>query len=72
MRASVDGIPPQYYYGQLQHALAVTGLAVMDFWCFLPNIRPLHVEIRRDGLYIERLIEAEQRFFDEYLGSATT
>ena len=25
---------PVYYYGQLQHILAVTGLDSLDFWCY--------------------------------------
>ena len=28
---------PVYYYGQLQHILAITGLASLDFWCIWPG-----------------------------------
>jgi len=29
---------PEYYFGQLQHILAVTGLSRIDFWCYLPRL----------------------------------
>lgn len=66
-KTAQTGAPPGYYFGQLQHALAVTGLEVMDFLCFLPGVRPLHIVIRRNDAYIKRLIEAEERFFEQHL-----
>ena len=32
--ASEYGSVPSYYYGQIQHILAITGLASLDFWCY--------------------------------------
>lgn len=37
--------PPGYYYGQLQHILAVTGYAGIDFWCYLPLRACVHVRV---------------------------
>lgn len=63
-RASRHQAVPDYYYGQLQHILAVTGYQVMDFWCYLPGRRPILIEVERNPAYIERLIESERRFWD--------
>lgn len=54
---------PEYYYGQIQHTLAVTGLAAMDFFCFLPDRTPITVNVDRDPAYIRRLIETEAAFW---------
>ncbi len=56
---------PQYYFGQLQHILAVTGLSGLDFWCYLPGCPEVHLRIDRDGHYIDRLLEAELDFWQE-------
>jgi len=50
---------PGYYYGQLQHILAVTGLAEIDYFCFLPDRPEVHLCIPRDDGYIQRLLETE-------------
>lgn len=55
---------PDYYYGQLQHILAVTGLASLDFWCYLPGRPELLVPVARDDKYIKRLIAAELNFWN--------
>ncbi|GAA4643078.1 hypothetical protein GCM10023115_10380 [Pontixanthobacter gangjinensis] len=55
---------PRHYYGQLQHTLAVTGFAAMDFFCYLPGRRPITINCARDEKYIERLISAEARFWE--------
>lgn len=57
--------PPVYYVGQLQHILAVTGLSEIDFWCYLPNERPLHVRVARDQRYIDKLLVQEELFWKE-------
>jgi putative phage-type endonuclease len=54
---------PSYYYGQLQHILAVTGLGVLDFWCFWPPYPELLIQVRRDDVYIERLLKKEWEFW---------
>ncbi|MEA3538261.1 MAG: YqaJ viral recombinase family protein [Pseudomonadota bacterium] len=58
---------PRYYYGQLQHILAVTGYARIDFWCWVPGRAPQHIEIARDAAYIERMLDTEAAFWDEVL-----
>jgi len=64
------GCPPDYYYGQLQHILAVTGLESLDFWCYLPGCRELLVPVERDNNYIERLLDAEFKFWKGVLRMA--
>ena len=58
------GCAPDYYYGQLQHILAVSGLASLDFWYYLPRRRPILTEVPRDDEYIARLIAAEKNFWN--------
>ncbi len=55
--------PPRHHYAQLQHALAVTGLPVIDFWCHLPSHPPVRIEVPRDAAYIDRLLAAEEAFW---------
>jgi len=54
---------PDYYIGQLQHILAVTGLSHIDFFCWLPKLPEIHLRIERDDRYIARLVVAEQAFW---------
>lgn len=54
---------PEYYYGQLQHILAVIGYPVIDFWCYLPQKRPILLEVQRNDWYIKRLKEREHEFW---------
>ena len=56
---------PSYYYAQLQHILAITGLPSIDFWCFLPNNPYVHLVVERDNKYIGLLLEAEKEFWDK-------
>ena len=56
---------PGYYVGQLQHILAVTGLPYIDFFCWLPNLPEIHLQVQRDDHYIARLIVAEQTFWQQ-------
>lgn len=55
---------PRRYYGQLQHILAVLDYPSIDFWCYSPGRRPLHLEIGRDEGYIRRLLAREKEFWD--------
>lgn len=59
--------PPDYYYGQLQHALAISGLETMDFWCYWPGCPPLHAIVKRNETYIRRMLTAEQRLYEKHL-----
>jgi putative phage-type endonuclease len=60
---SKTGMVPSYYYGQLQHILAVTGFEAIDYWCYWPGFTPLLLTIPRDRPYIERLLVREQEFW---------
>jgi putative phage-type endonuclease len=51
---------PNYYYGQLQHALAILGYASVDFWCFLPGYEAILLEVPRDESYIVNMITEEE------------
>ena len=63
--ASQSGSVPDYYYGQLQHTLAVTGLHSIDFWCYWPGKPELLLSVERDGAYIERLLNRELEFWNQ-------
>jgi putative phage-type endonuclease len=58
---------PRYYFGQLQHILAVTELPCIDFFCWLPDLPEIHLSIKRDDHYIARLIVAEQAFWQQIM-----
>jgi putative phage-type endonuclease len=60
--AAAKGRPPRRHYAQLQHILAVTGLPVIDYWCYVPSRPTLRLEVRRDEPYLERLLAAEEAF----------
>lgn len=55
---------PDYYYGQLQHILAVTGLDSLDFWCYWPGCPALLISVPRHVAYIERLLSRELEFWN--------
>lgn len=59
------GSPPDYYYGQLQHIMAVAGLVSIDFWCYLPEYGGILVPVQRDDPYIERMVLAEYEFWGQ-------
>jgi putative phage-type endonuclease len=54
---------PDYYYGQVQHILAATGLDSLDFWCYWPGQPPLLLPVERNDTYIERLLSKEFEFW---------
>jgi putative phage-type endonuclease len=62
-RASESRSVPDYYYGQLQHILAVTDLDILDFWCYWPGCSELLLHVERDDAYIERLLNKEFEFW---------
>ena len=57
-KASQTRSVPDYYYGQLQHILAVTGLDSLDFWCYWPGYPTLLIPVPRNVAYIERLLNS--------------
>lgn len=60
---SKTGRPPQYYYGQLQHILSVTGLESLDYCCYNPGKKTIIFAVERDNSYIDRLLREEERFY---------
>ena len=62
-RASQSRSVPDYYYGQMQHILTVTGLDSLDFWCYWPGYSDLLLPVERDDAYIERLLNRELEFW---------
>jgi len=63
-RASQFRSVPDYFYGQMQHILAVTGLDSLDFWCYWPGYPELLLPVERDDTYIERLLKSELEFWN--------
>lgn len=61
------GKVPGYYIGQLQHILAVSGLAAIDFWVWLPGKTPLLLTVPRDDAYIARLTSTGDAFWQRVL-----
>jgi putative phage-type endonuclease len=57
-----SGIIPEKYYAQLQHILAVTGLAEISYWSFRFDHTVL-LKIKRDDSFITGLIEKEAAFW---------
>lgn len=55
---------PDYYYGQMQHILAVTGFDSLDYWCYWPGCPPLLIPVARNVAYIERLLNKELEFWN--------
>jgi putative phage-type endonuclease len=56
---------PEYCFGQLQHILALTGFDLMDFWCTSPGCDDLLIPVKRDNVYIERLLHVEKDFWKQ-------
>jgi putative phage-type endonuclease len=63
-RTAAGRAVPSFYYGQLQHILAVLEYASIDFWCYSPAKRPLRMEVSRNDRYISRLIARETAFWE--------
>ena len=60
---------PDYYYGQVQHILAVTGYDSLDFWCYWPGNPELLIPVKRDNAYIKRLLRSELEFWKRVKGN---
>lgn len=70
-KEAIDGIVPQYYIDQCQHALIVTGGVI----CYYVSYRPEHdkqiavVEIKPKPEYMIQIIEKEKDFYENNLFS---
>ena len=63
MRKAQEGYIPDYYYGQIQHQLMITGLEEIDYWCYRPEYGGILIKTERDDAYINELFEAESKFY---------
>ena len=63
-KVSQSSTIPAYYYGQVQHILAITGLDSLDFWCYWPDNPPVLLPVKRNEPYIERLLRKELEFWN--------
>lgn len=61
---------PEYYYAQLQHQMAVTGLNEIYFYSYCPKIEGEEINFTtslmcfRDQPYIDKLLDREKRFYE--------
>jgi putative phage-type endonuclease len=63
--SAAHGTVPDYYMGQLQHILAVTGYEAIDFWCYLPDQPPVLIPIQRDEAFIAQMLASETAFWSQ-------
>jgi putative phage-type endonuclease len=68
-KVSASGSVPDYYYGQTQHILAVTGYDSLDFWCYWPDQPELLLTVERNDAYIDRLLKRELDFWQSVMYS---
>lgn len=61
--SAIAGIVPEHYFAQCQHQLMVSGASQMIYWSFDGSDGVL-LEVPRDHDFIERMIEAELRFYE--------
>jgi len=61
-RLAASGSVPEKYYPQLQHILAVTGLAEIHYWSFRFDHTVL-LKVDRDEAFIADLVEKEAAFW---------
>jgi putative phage-type endonuclease len=59
-----SGFVPEKYFAQLQHILAVTGLAEIHYWSFRFGW-PLLLNVNRDDAFVAALIEKESAFWSQ-------
>jgi len=63
-RLADSGLVPEKYLAQLQHILAVTGLAEIHYWSFRFG-QPLLLTVNRDDAFVTALIEKESAFWSQ-------
>ena len=66
----LDGGLPNEYFGQCQMSLYITGFKVWWFMSYVPVIKPLIIEVKRDETYI-RALAIELELFCERLNEIT-
>ncbi len=59
---ALSGEIPRYYHGQLQHIMFITGLNMIDYWCWRPGNQGVLFKMRRHEKYIKVLIEQGEKY----------
>lgn len=62
-RFAAQGVPPPWYYPQLQHQMAVCCLDQMDYFSFDGESGTI-VVVHRDQPFIEKMLDAEAAFYE--------
>ena len=58
----LDGGLPSEYFGQVQFSLYVTGFKMWHFLSYVPAMKPLYIEVKRDEKFIE-ILENQLKLF---------
>ncbi len=66
-----SGLVPAKYFAQLQHILAVTGLAEIHYWSFRFG-RPVLLNVSRDDAFVGALVEKESAFWSQVCALSNT
>lgn len=66
-----SGLVPAKYFAQLQHILAVTGLAEIHYWSFRFG-RPVLLTVSRDDAFVGALVEKESAFWSQVCALSNT
>ena len=61
-----DGEVQSHFYSQLQHQMACLGHDKIHYWSFHSG-KGVCVSVQRDDAYIEKMIEKEKFFFENYI-----
>jgi putative phage-type endonuclease len=61
----LDGDIPSEYFGQVQFSLYVTGFKKWHFFSYVPCMKPIHIEVKRDEKFIAVLDVELAKFCDE-------
>jgi putative phage-type endonuclease len=70
-KQAAQNIIPNYYFGQLQHQLMVTGLNSLDYWCYWPGEMGILIRVDRDNSYIKKLFKQEEKFYQSMMTERT-
>jgi len=59
-----EGIIPDYYMSQLQHQIYIADHDRASYFCYISRSQNVLIVVKRDDAFIEKMIEAEKKFFD--------
>jgi len=61
-----NGKVPEYYYGQLQHQMAVCSANAVYYFSF-DGFDGVVIKVERNDQYIDKMIEEEKKFYDRLM-----